>query len=314
MIKRLAINIASILTIIAFAFCYAPAPDPAEAQFSGQQLTTSTGSANAQSVALANYRLQVGVPIYFIVGFGLSNTDQTTLNVNGTGVKAFKRTTQVGVFPMVGGELVQDAIVGAMYDGTQYRQIGASYVVGERKEFRGPVPQGYEIEDGRCFSAAAPRYQALDAYIASTYGVCGPGVSRLPDSRGRVSASEDAQGINGSGNQLTIALNGCNAVLGVQCFFPQYNQSIGQLPVHVPTGLVGISDTRTWRLNTGVPVAITSPTFDAAGGTGFGAGVDNSVIVNTGTISGSFTGDSIGGGSAIFFFPPNTIVKSAIKL
>lgn len=320
-----------LLGLIAFAFCYVPPPQLGFAQFAGQQLATSTGSANAQSVPLANYRLQVGVPITFVVGFGLTNTDVTTLNVNSTGSISFKRVTQVGLFEMVGGELPEGGIVTAMYDGTQYKLINVPVImVAQRIELRTSLlPQGYAYEDGSCYSNTSLRFAALTAAIASTYGTCGASVSRLPDSRGRGTAAEDGQGSNGSGNQLTTGLNGCNAILGNVCFSPFYNQTIGQLPTFTPAGgfasgsvAVSVSDTRTWRLNSGQPSAVvTGTTYSSAGGTGIGTGPDNSVIVSGGSISGSFnpnvlafSGTPIGSGANIFFFPPNSIVRSAIKL
>jgi hypothetical protein len=80
---------------------------------------TSTGSANAQSVASTTpigYSLTNGYRVTFTAGF--TNTAATTLNVNSTGATAMRRIGSSGLEALTGGEIISGNIVEAVYNGT----------------------------------------------------------------------------------------------------------------------------------------------------------------------------------------------------
>jgi hypothetical protein len=95
----------------------------AYAQGAGQSTWggTSTGSANAQAVALPDFASLsdlLGVPINFIAGF--TNTGPMTLAVSGTTPVAVKNTLLTGPAIFSGGEFITGNVVTVIYDGTQY--------------------------------------------------------------------------------------------------------------------------------------------------------------------------------------------------
>lgn len=102
--------------LLAFLLCVFPA----KAQFPDHTnyVVSSTGSANAQALAVPNY---VGPVVRGLMSFG--NTGAMTLNVNGTGVIAVKKQTGSGLAPLSGGEVVSGEVSQFLYDGTQYELL-----------------------------------------------------------------------------------------------------------------------------------------------------------------------------------------------
>lgn len=87
---------------------------------------TSGGSANAQTVTIANYLPTpiTGIPIRFKAGF--SNTTAMTLNVTGTGAIAVRKMTSAGPVALTGGEVVVNQIVTVNYDGSVYELVSST--------------------------------------------------------------------------------------------------------------------------------------------------------------------------------------------
>lgn len=91
----------------------------------------STGTANAQVIATpapTGFTLVRGNSIIFIAGF--TNTGATQINVNGQGLTNFFRASPNGPQAMTGGEIVQNNLVWAVYDGTQFQMLWTSPMVG----------------------------------------------------------------------------------------------------------------------------------------------------------------------------------------
>jgi hypothetical protein len=95
---------------------------PAGAAF-GDQATwggTSGGSANAQTLTIANYPAPLpGVAIRFIAGY--TNTGAATLAVSGYSAISVYRTTPSGPSALIGGEIVAGQLTTVVYDGTRYQ-------------------------------------------------------------------------------------------------------------------------------------------------------------------------------------------------
>lgn len=100
----------------------------AQAQFADQRqyAPTSTGTANAQIVAIPNYALNVGVGIRFRAG--LTNTSAMTLVINGQPAKPVLRLTGSGLGALIGSEVLSGQISTVVYDGTQYELLSTNYL------------------------------------------------------------------------------------------------------------------------------------------------------------------------------------------
>lgn len=97
------------------------APATAWAQFPEQRVWggTSGGSANVQTITIANYSsLTTGVPIRWIAGF--SNTGATTLQVSSTAATAMRKVTNNGLAALTGGEIIAGGTYTTVYDGTYH--------------------------------------------------------------------------------------------------------------------------------------------------------------------------------------------------
>lgn len=105
-------------------------PLPALAGGFAQQATyggTSTGTANAQIVAISNVGSMndlLGVTISFIPGSGLTNTGATTIAINNGSTTltavAVKKISSGTLAVLSGGEIVTGLIEQAIYDGTEF--------------------------------------------------------------------------------------------------------------------------------------------------------------------------------------------------
>lgn len=297
---------------------------------------TSTGTANVQVVAVANYRLAVGTTIAFVPG--VSNTDSTTVNVNSTGAIVVKRSTNVGQANLVGGEFIANAgTVSLTYNGTNWLLNGRFDEVGQSREFyNNTFPAGYQIEDGSCISQTT--YAALFTAISTTYGSCSAGLFKAPDTRGRATYALDNQGANGAASRLTSTW-GCTATAlnGTGCGL-QSNAltSTNQFPPYTPAGSVstptGSVSTPTGTVASTFSNGLTSQTFQAqafAGGAFNGWGSNNvSAIPVTGTVTSTFTGNAVtftgnaatftgsavGASAGFAIVPPLQLVRRGIKL
>lgn len=95
----------------------------ASAQFADQRQYSgvSTGSANAQAVAIPNYALNIGVVVRFQASF--TNTGAMTLNVNSTSAVPVEKQSPTGLFALAGGEVVSGQIVEVIFDGAQFELV-----------------------------------------------------------------------------------------------------------------------------------------------------------------------------------------------
>lgn len=205
-LNRLALLVGA-TALIAGGWAFVPPPREAAAQFIDQSTYggTSTGTANAQLITVANYTSnKVGVVLRFIPGF--TNTGPTQLNVSGVGLVNVVRPSSIGNVALSGGEIQSGELTCVTYTGAAY-QLSCNVDVtpiGKTVEFRGAAtPRGVLIEDGSCVSTTT--YAALFAVIGTTYGSCSAGLFAVPDSRGTMFAALDGQGANGSAGRITTA-------------------------------------------------------------------------------------------------------------
>lgn len=194
---------------------------PAHAQFVDQRTWggTAGGSANAQTLTIANYTsYTAGVPIRGLAVAG--NTAATTLNVSSLGARNFYRLTEDEVIPMVGGELVLGAPFEAIYDGAKFVLLGKQVPIGTVLSYAGTaVPPGYVFAGAQNVSRSAP-YDAL--FRKTTLRQTGTTTSGQPQVTGLADTSAMAIGmpvcgtgiatnsvINSvdSGTQVTLSLN-----------------------------------------------------------------------------------------------------------
>jgi microcystin-dependent protein len=239
-------TVGGLIALIAlFAYLYIPPPHPARAQFLDQSTYggTSGGSANAQTITIANYSAHIpGVVIRFIPGF--VNTGPTTINISGIGAVALLRPSSIGNAFLSGGELQTGELTCITYNGAAY-QLSCNVdmtPIGRTVEYRGAaIPRGTLIEDGSCVSRTT--YAPLFSVIGTTYGACdGSTTFGVPDSRGTVFAALDNQGANGSANRITTGGSGCNGTTnGLFCGTQSYTMLTANLPPYTPIGSSSIT-------------------------------------------------------------------------
>lgn len=329
------------LLVVALVTAVLLAPRELQAQMDQRNWGgTSTGPANAQVVGVANYRRSVGIPVMFMPG--TANTSNTTLNVNGTGVAALKRATNVGVQELVGGELVTTAPVTVMWTGTYYTIMNRYDIVGSAINLRNhgvgvtAVP-GYVIEDGSCVSQTGAQYVALFAAISTDYGSCSAGNFALPDSRGRSDFAIDTQGSNGAASRLTSGGSGCAGnVAGTGCGIQSVSLSVANLQSFTPTGSVAAFNPAS-SINAFTPTGTVSifsgghpvnfignngVNLDccSAAGNSFAlqatsaAFTGNGIVLTGGNQQPAWTGNAIGSGQSTALIPPLLTSYRAIKL
>jgi microcystin-dependent protein len=270
----------------------------------------STGAAVIPTTLPANFVLQRGAQVVFIVS--ANNTGAVTLNVAGTGVKSFYRRNQNGAGPMVGGELVTPQMVVAAYDGFQWQLVSSPPVlIGEIRDFAGSTaPPGWLFADGSC--QLRSQYVELFNLIGATYdptgSTCDVTHFALPDLRGRVTMAPDNQGVNGAANRVTLAGSGCNGTIigGAGCGAQNHTQTLAELVSHnhgitEPNGGTGHNHT-----------------FNSGGSSNVGGlqGTGSGAVQGAVTVSNSVTGITInnaGSGSAMPILNPLQIVTKIIK-
>ena len=268
----------AVLALASLVYFYVPPPKPAQAQFLDQSTYggTSGGSANVQTISIANYSVNMtGVVLRFTPGF--VNTGPTTINVSGIGAVALVRPSSIGNVALSGGELQTGELTCVTYNGTAY-QLSCNVdmtPIGKTVEYRGSAtPRGTLVEDGSCVSRTT--YAPLFSVINTTYGVCdGSTTFGLPDSRGSVFGALDNQGANGAANRVTVGVSGCPATSPIFCG----NQATTLTSGNLPSFTVSFSQINLLGLN--------------VSGGGFNTLIPNSgggsLYVNTGTFTGSNT-------------------------
>jgi microcystin-dependent protein len=299
MLKKLGLGIACFVALAA-AYLFIPPPQHASAQFADQSTYggTSTGSANAQTIAIPNLATRpIGVPFRFIPGF--TNTGPTTIN-DGLGAVAVVRPSSIGNVALSGAELQAGELTSIVFTGSVYQLFSNVGVpkIGATVEYRGgAVPRGTLIEDGSCVSQTT--YAALFSVTGTTYGSCSAGLFALPDSRGTMFAALDNQGVNGSANRITTASCAAPNAIGL-CGHETYAIITTNLPPYTPSGSVAVdsvspysSGTITnWSNGTGITL------------TAFVAGQLTNTTVHS---TGALTGTAQGGAST-----PHTILNPVL--
>lgn len=235
MIKNFFGPILVVVMASAIAWGFFPPPGPAQAQFVEQSTYggTSAGTANAQTITIANYsKNMVGVTLRFVPGF--TNTGPTQINVSSLGLVNVVRPSSIGNTGLSGGELLAGELTCVVYNGTAY-QLGCNVdmtPIGRTVEYRGSTtPRGTLIEDGSCISRTT--FAGLFSVIGTTYGACdGSTTFALPDSRGTSFAALDTQGSSGAANRITSAGSGCNATVVGLCGSQSSTLVYTNLPGH----------------------------------------------------------------------------------
>lgn len=228
------INVLLLNLLILGTYLYVPPPQPARAQFLDQSTYggTSGGSANAQTISIANYSANTpGVVLRFIPGF--VNTGPATINVSGIGNVALVRPSSIGNVALSGNELQTGELTCVTYNGSAY-QLSCNVdltPIGRTVEYRGSsTPRGTLIEDGSCVSRTT--YAPLFSVISTTYGACdGSTTFGVPDSRGTMFAALDNQGANGAANRITSGGSGCNGTTnGLFCGSQLHSLVVAEIP------------------------------------------------------------------------------------
>jgi microcystin-dependent protein len=217
-------------------------PSTGQAQFVDQSTFggTSTGSANAQVISIANLRGNTdGVVLRFVPGF--TNTGPATLNT-GFGNVAIVRPSSIGNVALSGQELLVGELTCVTFNGTAY-QLSCNVdltPIGRTVEFRGSAtPRGTLIEDGSCVSQTT--FAALFSVIGTQYGTCSAGNFAVPDSRGTAFMALDGQGANGLAGRITTASCSTPNAVGL-CGSETKTLTVAQVPVVASAGgTLGVS-------------------------------------------------------------------------
>jgi microcystin-dependent protein len=302
----------AVAALAAFLSFYPPAA--VQAQFVEQSTYggTSTGSANAQAITIANYPNNLpGVTLTFIPGF--TNNGPATISVTGLTPVAIVRPSSIGNVALSGAELLVGELTCVKYNGTAY-QLGCNLdmtKIGATIEFRGPTaPRGTLIEDGSCVSQAT--YAPLYSVIGTTYGTCAAGSFAVPDSRGTMFAALDNQGANGSAGRITSAGSGCTATAVGICGKENATLNINQIPPFTPSGSITFPATNLGIAGLNVNtynVSAASPGTALFGSGGGGAGI----TAQFPQMSASLAGNQIGGGQSHSTLNPISLGRRAIK-
>lgn len=204
--------------------------------------SSGTGPVIVATTTPTNFSLVVGKQVTFVVG--QANVGPIQLNVAGTGNVNFYRRTQLGVVPMVGGELAVGSQATAWYDGTQYQLVSATPdMVGEIRDYAGATaPAGWAFIDGSCQLRAT--FPALFSLVGTTYdptgSTCDVAHFALPDGRGRMLAGQDNMGTNGAANRITNAASSCTGTTigGAGCGLQTHTLTLAE----APTGQITMTD------------------------------------------------------------------------
>jgi microcystin-dependent protein len=269
---------------------------------------TSSGSANAQSITIANYDAdEPGVTLRFIPGF--TNTGPATISINGHSPIALQRPSSIGLVAFSGQELWAGEPTAIMFMGSVYKLVDNIDMtpIGQPVEFRGSAaPRGTLIEDGSCVSETT--YPALFSVIGSTYNALAPvactgSTFALPDSGGAAFTAFDAQGAHGAAGRITTASCATPNAVGI-CGNETQTLTRAQLPTGITSsGTVTVSGTYQEPFVNGA--------LAGGGGTGFNTiGIQALALTSTGT--NTFTSNNTSG-AAHPILPPSSFGIRAIK-
>jgi microcystin-dependent protein len=236
------LGIAAALALTAFVYLFVPPPSGLRA-FEAQSTWGGTGggSANAQTVAIANVQTLsdvLGVPLRYIPS--ADNTGPATIVINGLTATAVRRPSNIGLVALSGGELQAGVTMTVMYNGSTIEIQGPVDLtpIGRTVEFRGSVtPRGSLIEDGSCVSRTT--YAPLFSVVGTNYGACdGTTTFGLPFSNGRAFVALDNQGA-ATANKITTAGSGCDGTVVGNCGFQNHIQTL----LETPTGITAAGAT-----------------------------------------------------------------------
>lgn len=282
MIKKLWFPILG-LVVTGLLYSLVPPPPTARAQFVDQQTYggTSGGTANAQTITIANYSAHsAGVVLRFVPGN--INTGPATINVSSLGNVAIQRPSSIGNVALSGGELQTGELTCVTYNGTVY-QLACNLdmtPIGKTVEYRGAAtPRGTLIEDGSVVSRAT--YAALFSVIGTTYGA-GDGSTTfgLPDSRGTMFAALDGQGVNGLAGRMGTT-GGCtnSNTLGTLCGSQSHAQTTPELAAHTHNYLHAFNAGGTSGGGGLAPYYVESSTASSSTGSGTAMPILNPVLM-----------------------------------
>lgn len=155
--------IAAALLILA-ALC----AGPAAAQLAAQQtyIPTSTGSANAIAISVANISTLAqlkGVPLRVLMNS--TNTAAATLSVNGLTATAVSKPTTSGLAPLSGGEIFTGQINTFIYDGSVFELAAPSLFFGTV-----PVQNGFAVPINLSLSCTATSNVLTCAMLSAQTG------------------------------------------------------------------------------------------------------------------------------------------------
>jgi len=207
--KKISVKVLSLLCVFVGFFA---APPQGMAQFASQATWggTSTGTANAQVVSIANVGSMsdlVGVTISFIPGAGLTNSGATTFQIGALAAQPVRKVGYGVLAALTGGELVAGAPASALWDGTEWvlqtNYAGPDAVGTLKTTASATADAGYLLAYGQCVSQTT--YAALYAALGTTYGTgCSAGQFPVPDMRGRAAFGKDNMG-GTAANRITSA-------------------------------------------------------------------------------------------------------------
>jgi microcystin-dependent protein len=149
--------------------------------------STSSGTANAQTISTGTFTGVDGQTIYFLAGY--TNSASMTLNVNGTGPVGVLKDGQGGPIFLTGGEVVAGAVIGVTYSiATGQFHLNTNnnqWSPGQVGTFAmATCPAGWVAANGASYSRTTT-YGGLYAAIGTTWGTGdGSTTFNVPDFRG----------------------------------------------------------------------------------------------------------------------------------
>jgi hypothetical protein len=184
--------------------------------FFGGVATGSSSSLIVNPVTPSVFSPQAG----YMVNFGVNSTNSGPVDVtvgSAPPIHLYRRT-QVGISPLVGGELVSGQRITMIYDGVQYQLLAGPYLVGQIVDYAGSTPPlGWAFADGSCQPRVGVLTDLFNLIGAGfdTLGACDPAHFALPDGRGRMLAGRDNMGV-GPANIL-VPPSCAGSVVGTLC-------------------------------------------------------------------------------------------------
>jgi microcystin-dependent protein len=194
---------------------------------------TGTNAISIVSTTPGGFGLVPAYKVRFIAGG--ANTAATSLNVAGTGIENFYRSTPLGPAPMVGGEILAGQAVEAEWDGTEYQMVSQpalAYPPGAVFDYAGAAcPAGSLATNGSSLISQTA-YPTLYTIVGTIWGAAAGGNFTVPDLEGRAT-----YGVDTEGTRITAAGGNFNAT-NVGATGGRQNQALSstaQLPVFTPS-------------------------------------------------------------------------------